>query len=215
MSVPHLIWIFIRFQSLVTSGITSTDLFESLKYTQHTQKIVLYGHPFKLTQEEISQHFNIFQHIQHAVLTHLNLKKMAAILQTTFSNTFSVIKTYEFWFKFHWSSFIRVQLVISSTCSKMAWCRPLSETMMAWFTDENMRNSVLMLYSDVIMSRISSQITSLTIVYSNVYSGADQRKHQSSASLAFKRGIRRWPVNSPHKWAVKFPFDEAHQKASF
>ena len=55
-----------------------------------------------------------------------------------------------------------------------------------------------------------SQITSLTIVYSTVYSGADQRKHQSSASLAFARGIHRWPVNSPHKWSVTrkmFSFD--------
>ena len=40
-------------------------------------------------------------------------------------------------------------------------------------------------------------------------SGADQRKHQNSASLAFVRGIDRWPVNSPHKWPVMqkiFPF---------
>ena len=37
---------------------------------------------------------------------------------------------------------------------------------------------------------------------STVYSGADQRKHQSSASLAFVRGIHRWPVNSPHKGPV-------------
>ena len=47
--------------------------------------------------------------------------------------------------------------------------------------------------------------------FSTVYSGADQRKHQSSASLAFERGIRRWPVNSPHKWPVTrkmFPFDD-------
>ena len=35
------------------------------------------------------------------------------------------------------------------------------------------------------ISMMASQITSLTIVYSTVYSGADQRKHQSSASLAF------------------------------
>ena len=40
-------------------------------------------------------------------------------------------------------------------------------------------------YSDVIMGAMESQITSLTIVYSTVYSGADQRKHQRSASLAF------------------------------
>ena len=66
-------------------------------------------------------------------------------------------------------------------------------------------------YGDVIMGTIASQITSLTIVYSTVYSGADQRKHQSSASLAFVRGIHRWPVNSPHKWPVTrkmFPLDD-------
>ena len=57
-------------------------------------------------------------------------------------------------------------------------------------------------YSDVIMGAMASQITSLIIIYSTVYSGADQRKHQSSASLAFVWGIHRWPVNSPHKWPV-------------
>ena len=66
-------------------------------------------------------------------------------------------------------------------------------------------------YSNVTMGAMPSQNTSLTIVYSTVYSGADQRKHQSSASLAFVRGIHRWPVNSPHKWPVTrkmFPFDD-------
>ena len=66
-------------------------------------------------------------------------------------------------------------------------------------------------YNDVIMSAMASQITSLTIVYSTFYSGADQRKHQSSASLAFVWGIHRWPVNSPHKWPVTqkmFPLDD-------
>ena len=52
-------------------------------------------------------------------------------------------------------------------------------------------------YSDVTISVTTSQITSLTIVYSAVYSGADQRKYQSSASLAIVRGIYRWLVN-PH-----------------
>ena len=42
-------------------------------------------------------------------------------------------------------------------------------------------------YNDIIMSAIASHITSLTIVYSIVYSDADQRKHQSSASLVFVR----------------------------
>ena len=66
-------------------------------------------------------------------------------------------------------------------------------------------------YNDVIMGTIASQITSLTIVYSAVYSDADQRKYQSSASLAFVRGIHRRTVNSPHKWPVTrkmFPFDD-------
>ena len=61
------------------------------------------------------------------------------------------------------------------------------------------------------MGAMASQISSLTIVYSNVYSGTDQRKHQSSASLAFERGILLWPVNSPHKWSVTrkmFPSDD-------
>ena len=65
-------------------------------------------------------------------------------------------------------------------------------------------------YNDVIMGTIASQITSLTIVYSFFYWDADQRKHQSSASLAFVRGSHRGPVNSPHKWPVTrkmFPFD--------
>ena len=66
-------------------------------------------------------------------------------------------------------------------------------------------------YSNVMMSRMASQITSLTGVYSTVYSGADQRKHQSSASLAFVREIHRWAVNSHHKGSVTrkmFPFDD-------
>ena len=61
------------------------------------------------------------------------------------------------------------------------------------------------------MGAVVSQITSLTIVYSTVDSDADQWKHQSSASLAFVRGIHREPVYSPHKWPVTgkmFPFED-------
>ena len=61
------------------------------------------------------------------------------------------------------------------------------------------------------MDMMVSEITSLAIVYSTVHSGADQRKHQSSVSLAFVRGIHRGPVNSPHKKPVTrkmFPFDD-------
>ena len=66
-------------------------------------------------------------------------------------------------------------------------------------------------YCNVVMGVMACQITSLAIVYSTVYSDVDQRKHQSSASLAFVRGIHQWPVNSPHKWPVTrkmFPFDD-------
>ena len=54
----------------------------------------------------------------------------------------------------------------------------------------------------------ASQMTSLAIAYySTVYSGADQRKRQSFASLLFVWGIQRWP----HKWQVTrkiIPFDD-------
>ena len=64
-------------------------------------------------------------------------------------------------------------------------------------------------YNDIIMGAMASQINSLTIVYLTLHS--DQRKHQSSTSLAFVRGIHRSPVNSPHKESVTrkmFPFDD-------
>ena len=51
------------------------------------------------------------------------------------------------------------------------------------------------------MGGIASQITSLTIVYSTIYSGADQRKHQSPASLAFVRDIHRGPMKFPAQMA--------------
>ena len=66
-------------------------------------------------------------------------------------------------------------------------------------------------YNGVIISAMASQITRLTIVYQTFYSGADQRKHQSSVSPAGVRGIHRWPVNSPHKRPVTrkmFPSDD-------
>ena len=65
------------------------------------------------------------------------------------------------------------------------------------------------------MGAMASQITSLTIVYSTIYSGADQKNYQSSASLAFVRGIHRWPVIL-HKMASNgkmFPFDDVIMKS--
>ena len=85
----------------------------------------------------------------------------------------------------------------------VSWCRAVVQRLLSC--------QFVLHYDDVIMGTIASQIASLTSVYSTVYSGADQSKHQSSASLAFVWGIHRGPVNSPHKWPVTrkmFPFDD-------
>ena len=61
------------------------------------------------------------------------------------------------------------------------------------------------------MGSMASQITSLTIVYSTVYSVADQRKTSKFRLTGLCGGIHRGPVNSPHKWPVTrkmFPFDD-------
>ena len=72
-------------------------------------------------------------------------------------------------------------------------------------------DDVIMHYNNVIiMGAMASQITGVSIVYV-ACSGADQRKHQSSASLALVTGIHRSPMNSPHKGPVTrkmFPFDD-------
>ena len=73
-------------------------------------------------------------------------------------------------------------------------------------------------YSTVIMSAMVSQITSLMIVSSTVYSGAGPKNHQSSASLAFVRGVHRGPVNSPHKRPVTrnmLPLDDVIMVMAF
>ena len=66
-------------------------------------------------------------------------------------------------------------------------------------------------YDDVRMDAIASQITSLTIVYSTFHSGADQSKHQSSASLAFVWGIQPGTGEFPAQMASNaenVPFDD-------
>ena len=71
-------------------------------------------------------------------------------------------------------------------------------------------------YSDVIMNAMASQYAGSSIVSSTAYSGADQRKHQSSASLAFVRGIHRSPADSPHKGPITrkmFPFEDVIMSA--
>ena len=69
--------------------------------------------------------------------------------------------------------------------------------------------SILCHYTDVIMSAMVSQITCVSIIWSIICSGADERKHPSSASLAFVREIHWWPMDSPHKGPVTrkmYPF---------
>ena len=75
----------------------------------------------------------------------------------------------------------------------------------------NVRRRTWKHYSDVTMRVIASHITDISTVCSSVCSGAHQRKHQMSASLAFVRGIHRRSVDSPHKGPVTrkmFPFDD-------
>ena len=62
-------------------------------------------------------------------------------------------------------------------------------------------------YSDVMMSAMASQITGVSIVYTAVCSGADQRKHQCSTLLGLVRRIHRWPIKGPVTRKM-FPFDE-------
>ena len=65
--------------------------------------------------------------------------------------------------------------------------------------------------SDVVIDAMASQITGVSIAWLTVYSGADHRKQQSSASLAFVKVIHRWLAHSPHKGPVTrkmFPFDD-------
>ena len=74
------------------------------------------------------------------------------------------------------------------------------------------RNYFARHHNSDVMSTMASQInTGVTIVYSTDCSGAGERKHQSSAPLAFVRGIHGRPVNSPHKGPVTqktFSFDD-------
>ena len=99
------------------------------------------------------------------------------------------------------------------------WCRISTITLRYLEILNGVSDFALLHYSDDIVSAMASQITGVSIVYSTVCSGADQRKHQTSASLTFVGGggggIHRWPVNSPHQEPVTrkmFPFDDVIMK---
>ena len=85
-------------------------------------------------------------------------------------------------------------------------CDVLLRTLTSYYLNQDQYHNIEALanvdlthYSDVIMSVMAIQIIRLTIVNLTVCPAADQRKHQSSAALAFVRGIPQWPVNSPPK----------------
>ena len=98
----------------------------------------------------------------------------------------------------HWNGYLvlpgaMVRTIYENTCMVSPWfvrcyCN------LRWITFH---------YDDVIMGAMASQITSLTIVYSTVYSSTDQSKHQSSASLAFVWGIHRWIPRIKGQWHGK------------
>ena len=110
------------------------------------------------------------------------------------------------WFYSLWSSLWR---------HMASWKRVNNDSDNGWTTQCHHPNCNYQHYGDAMMDAIASHVTSLTIVYSTVYSDADRRKHQSSASLTFVWGIHRGPVNSPHKWPVTrkmFSFDDVIMK---
>ena len=78
----------------------------------------------------------------------------------------------------------------------------LAQTWQTWGSMYIMIKCLVSYYTDVTMSSMASRITSGSIVYLTVGPGPDQRKYQSSASLAFAWGIHRWSVNSSHKRPV-------------
>ena len=122
----------------------------------------------------------------------------------------SQLKIFELW---NWKVHCIIQGTHYSDVTRILWC---IKSPITWFFNTFVGVTTSKYhspfhYGDVIIGAIASQITSLTIVYSTVYSEADQRKHQSSASLAFVWRIHRGPVNSPHKWPVTrkmSPFDD-------
>ena len=133
------------------------------------------------------------------VVTHHHRVYTLSLVQWILTGKFNPIWKYAF------LRLGRIHLFITACFFKLFIILSLYSTLVSW------SYSWLFIYCDVIIGANASQITRLTIVYSTVYSGSDQRKHQSSASLAVVRGINRRPVNSPHKWPVTrkmFPFDD-------
>ena len=148
-------------------------------------------------------HITVTRHDRHGISNHRQL-------HVSFQQLVQAVNKWDVKTPLHWPFVRGISRWLANSPHKRPIMRGSFHTMTtSWLT--LLTRGTSSHYTDVIMGAIASQITSLPIVYSIVYSDADQRKHQSSASLAFVREIHRGPVNSPHKWPVTrkmFPFDD-------
>ena len=161
------------------------------------------------------------------LLTHRGRDKMAAVFQTALSNVYLWMKMYGLRLRFHWNLFLRFVLILFQH-----WFRYWLDADQA--TNHYMNQWWLVywrIYASPGLNEWSQYSPSRYFKSAlhwrhNDHDGvsnhqphgcllnrlfADQRKHQSSASLAFVWGIHRGPVNSPHKWPVTrkmFTFDD-------
>ena len=174
---------------------TSDPIFKFLYYKYHLLYLFLDG-PFAYLMI-VRQHPIVFNNPRRTSILHrIDMLKPGTHITAIFSG----IWIYILKIKWSWNSLIFIIEMFNLASRRLYIEHPPGHV----FTKRQH-------YDDVIMDTMASQITSLTIVYSTVYSDTDQRKHQISASLAFVRGIHRGPVNSPHKWPVTqkmFPFDD-------
>ena len=155
-------------------------------------------------------------------LTHWGINKMVDILPAAFSFVCLWMESIVFWFDFLNYCWSRSMMLYGVTRSQ--WVNQCMDHVWLQKTQSNPLTGSRIIcskdakhYNDVIMTTMAHQITSITVVCLTVYSGTGQTKHQSFASLAFVRGIHRWPVNSPHKGPVTrkmFPFDDVIMKSN-
>ena len=120
-----------------------------------------------------------------------------SIIKSRFYNMFSNLQN--IMISIHENAFEKFRLQYGGQFVQASTCWYIVTLSLAY----NSHQTPYCLYiTDVIMSVMASQITGALIVYSTVCLGANQRKHQSSASLTFVRWIHRRPVYFPHKWPV-------------
>ena len=122
--------------------------------------------------------------------------------------TFSgVVFTKQVWFEFWWTCYYSIQSLNSS----MLYVAHKMCVMWHMRCNHNAKSNKNCNYPLDILQWRHNECYGVSFVCSSICSGADHRKHQSPASLAFVRGIHRSPMDSPHKAPVTqkmFPFDD-------